>query len=43
MTQPTGNGQGLIVQGRILWKSGDLFKGQHLKDNKKNLKYNSDG
>ncbi len=38
------NGQSVIVQGRIVWTSGDLFKGNHQKDDRtKQLKYNQDG
>lgn len=40
----TSNGQSLIVQGRIVWTSGDLFKGQHQKDDRtKQLKYDQSG
>lgn len=38
------NGQSLVIQGRILWTSGNLFTGAHQKDDRtKQLKYNQDG
>lgn len=43
MTQQS-NGSGLIVQGRIVWGSGNLFSGSHLKDERtKQPLYNQDG
>jgi hypothetical protein len=44
MSQQQTNGNSLMVQGRIVWTSGDLFAGKHQKDDRtKQLQYNQDG
>lgn len=44
MTQQQSNGTSVILQGRIIWTAGNLFSGNHLKDEKtKAPLYNQDG